>query len=95
MEKIDNARRAEVLRPLSEGQLEKMNRVVSREFIYIEGEVTGDASRRELFGSETAEKAEAAAKVAKEAAEEAGKRAVAEAERSASEELEQTKAAAE
>ena len=88
MEKIDNARRAEVLQPLNDGQLEKMNRVVSREFVYIKGEVTGDASRRDLFGDETANKAEAAGKAAKEAAEKAGKEAVAAAEKAAAEEIE-------
>ena len=94
MEKIDNARRAEVLQPLNDGQLEKMNRVVSREFVYIEGEVTGDASRKDLFGSETAAAAEAAAQAAQAAAEAAGKEAITAAEKSAAEETEQAKAQA-
>ncbi|MBR3910653.1 MAG: hypothetical protein IKJ54_05085, partial [Anaerotignum sp.] len=94
MEKIDNARRAEVLQPLNEGQLEKMNRVVSREFVYIEGEVTGDASRRDLFGEETAARAEAAAAEAKTAAEAAGRAAVAAAEAAGRKEIEEAEAQA-
>lgn len=42
MEKIDSARRAEVLEALTESELETMSKVIGREFVYIEGEVTGD-----------------------------------------------------
>lgn len=73
MEKIDNARRAEVLQPLNDGQLEKMNRVVSREYVYIEGEVTGEASERELYGKEAVAKAKEAARAARAEALAAGK----------------------
>lgn len=94
MEKIDNARRAEVMQPLNEGELEKMNRVVSREYEYVKGEVTGDASERELYGEETAAAAEAAAAAAKAAAETAGAEAVAAVEAAGAEEIAAAEAAA-
>lgn len=94
MEKIDNARRAEVMQPLNEGELEKMNRVVSREYEYVKGEVTGDASERELYGEETAAAAEAAAAAAKAAAEAAGAEAVAAVEAAGAKEIAAAEAAA-
>lgn len=42
MERIDASRRITVLIPLNETELQKMNEVVGREFVYIQGEVTGD-----------------------------------------------------
>ena len=94
MEKVDNARRAEVLQPLAEGELEKMNRVVSREFVYIEGEVTGDANKRDLYGAETAEAAESAAKAARAEAESAGKQAIAAAKAAGDKEIAEAEAQA-
>ena len=43
MEKLDAARRVEVFTPLVETELQTMSTVVSREFVYVEGEVTGAA----------------------------------------------------
>lgn len=40
MEKVDAARRAEVLGPLNDIQLQKMSLVVGREFTYLAGEIT-------------------------------------------------------
>lgn len=42
MEKIDAARRAEVLFSLQDSELENMNRAVGRDYTYLKGEVTGD-----------------------------------------------------
>lgn len=63
MEKIDAARRAEILTPLQESELESLNRLVSRDYTYVEGEVTGEVDAKELLG----EKAEKAAKEAADA----------------------------
>ena len=41
IEKLDAARRVEVLGPLNDYQLSKMNQVVGREFTYLKGEITG------------------------------------------------------
>ncbi len=65
MEKLDAARRAEVLAPLNETELQTMSKVVSREFIYIEGEITGEFKMSE----ERQRKIEEATKAKKEAAE--------------------------
>ena len=73
MEKIDNARRAEVFQPLNDTELEAMNNIVSREYEYAQGEVTGVASKEELYGKDVVEDARKAAKEAREEAEEAGK----------------------
>lgn len=44
MDKLDAARRVEVLGPLGETQLQKMTQVLAREFVYLEGEITGTNS---------------------------------------------------
>lgn len=42
MEQVDAARRVVVLTALNETELQKMNEVIGREFVYIQGEITGD-----------------------------------------------------
>lgn len=55
MEKIDAARRAEVLFSLQDSEMENLNRAASRDYTYLEGEVTGDLQEEE---EETEEEAE-------------------------------------
>jgi len=69
MEKIDAARRALVFEPLNEHELQTMNKVVGREFIYIEGEVTGEFVMSEDRNQRAEAAAEAAASQATAAAE--------------------------
>ena len=47
MEKIDAARRAEVLFSLQDSELENMNRAVGRDYTYLEGEITGGREAEE------------------------------------------------
>lgn len=47
IEKLDAARRAEVLEPLNEVQLQKMSQAVGREYVYQKGEIVGDNSQKE------------------------------------------------
>lgn len=67
MERVDATRRAEVLLPLQESELEDLNRLVSRDYTYVEGEVTGAVDVKDIMG----EKAEAAAAEARKAVEDA------------------------
>lgn len=62
MEKIDAARRVEVLGPLNDTQLQKMSQVVGREYIYLAGEITGTVSASQ----EIEQRVQAAIKAAKE-----------------------------
>ena len=55
MEKLDSARRVEVLASLSDYQLQKMSQVVGREFAYLEGEITGSATETAQKEEEEAE----------------------------------------
>lgn len=56
MEKIDAARRAEVLFSLQDSEMENLNRAASRDYTYLEGEVTGDLQEEEEeTGEETEE----------------------------------------
>lgn len=61
MDKLDAARRVEVLSALNDYQLQKMSQVVSREFIYQEGEITGTYTA----GEETKEESDAGRDVVK------------------------------
>ena len=47
MEKVDAARRAEVLSSLQDSELENLNRAVGRDYTYLKGEVTGDLEEEE------------------------------------------------
>lgn len=47
MEKLDAARRTEVLETLNEIQLQRMSQAVGREYTYLEGEITGEDSSEE------------------------------------------------
>lgn len=61
MEKLDAARRVEVLSSLNDYQLQKMSQVVGREFTYLPGEITGIytiAEEREKNAEEWAKEAE-------------------------------------
>lgn len=61
MEKLDAARRVEVLTSLNDYQLQKMSQVVGREFTYLPGEITGVytiAEEREKNAGEASEEAE-------------------------------------
>ena len=44
LEKLDAARRAEVLQPLNDAQLQTMSQVTGREYTYLEGEITAGVS---------------------------------------------------
>lgn len=58
MEKIDAARRAEVLFSLQDSEMENLNRAASRDYAYLEGEVTGDLQEEEEETEEEAEEAD-------------------------------------
>lgn len=60
MEKLDAERRAEVLAPLNESELQTMSNVIGREFVYIEGEITGEF----VMSEDRKERAEQAAAIA-------------------------------
>lgn len=47
MEKIDAARRAEVLFSLQDSELENLNRAAGRDYTYLAGEITGDLEEEE------------------------------------------------
>ena len=57
MEKLDASRRVKVLEKLNEDQLLKMSQVVSREFTYVEGEITGVTDAVTKYQKEKAEEA--------------------------------------
>ena len=62
MEKLDAARRVEVLGPLNDYQLQKMSQVIAREFTYLQGEITGTytiAEYRQKKAEEAASEAKA------------------------------------
>ncbi len=62
MEKLDAARRVEVLGLLNDYQLQKMSQVIAREFTYLKGEITGTYT----IAEERQKKAEEAAKEARQ-----------------------------
>lgn len=59
MEKIDAKRRAEILLPLQESELENLNRVAGRAYTYLAGEVIGETEPEETEGEDGEEGAEA------------------------------------
>ena len=64
MEKVDASRRAEVLQPLNDTELQKLSQVTGREYTYIKGEVTNEVDVKDLIGEKAAKIAEAAAEQA-------------------------------
>lgn len=55
MDKVDAARRAEVLFSLQDSEIENLNRAVARNYEYLAGEVTGDLAEEEETETETEE----------------------------------------
>lgn len=60
MEKVDATRRTEILNPLQETELQNLNQLVSRDYTYVEGEVTGVLDVKKMLGEKAAAEAQAA-----------------------------------